>query len=45
MSKFYAEMISGKPEAESLARAALLVKGYAQWRHPYYWAGFDVFGN
>jgi CHAT domain-containing protein/tetratricopeptide (TPR) repeat protein len=45
MERFYAALLSGRPAAAALVQAALQVRDSAQWRHPYYWAAFDVFGN
>jgi CHAT domain-containing protein len=33
------------PAAEALRRAALALLAVPATRHPYYWAGFSVFGR
>jgi len=43
MSGFYAAMFSGAPADQSLRRAAAAVRARTEYRHPYYWAGLQVF--
>jgi CHAT domain-containing protein len=43
MGEFYRVMFSGVPADLSLCRAAAAVRAKAQYRHPYYWAGLQVF--
>jgi hypothetical protein len=45
MSEFYAKLVSGKSVPEALCGAAAAVAAVSGWSHPYYWAGFDVFGS
>ena len=43
MEGFYSRLFSGAPVADALARSAVDVSARAEWRHPFYWAGFEVF--
>jgi CHAT domain-containing protein/tetratricopeptide (TPR) repeat protein len=43
MSEFYTAMFSGATADQSLRRAAAAVRAKAEYRHPYYWAGLQVF--
>jgi CHAT domain-containing protein len=45
MGKFYDSIIAGKTPAEALALAAAETRAIRDWAHPYYWAGFDVYGS
>jgi tetratricopeptide (TPR) repeat protein len=45
MSGFYPRLVSGKSVPEALYGAAAAVAAVLRWSHPYYWAGFDVFGS
>jgi CHAT domain-containing protein len=45
MEGFYDELLRGQPVAAALARSAKTVAEQPLWRHPYYWAAFDVFGR
>ena len=44
MDRFYARLVSGKSVPEALSGAAADVAASPGWSHPYFWAGFDVFG-
>ena len=44
MQSFYAGLASGKSVPEALFGAEADVAAVRGWSHPYYWAGFDVFG-
>ena len=43
MGEFYAAMFSGAPADQALRRAAAAVRARGEFRHPYYWAGLQVF--
>jgi CHAT domain-containing protein len=43
MAAFYEQLIQGSPPAEALRQAAMTVRKTKP--HPYYWAGFRVFGR
>jgi CHAT domain-containing protein len=43
MHEFYEGLFAGTPAAEALSRAASGVSMESAWRHPYYWAGFQIF--
>jgi CHAT domain-containing protein/tetratricopeptide (TPR) repeat protein len=46
MKRFYDGMLRGKlPPAAALRRAQLEVSRQPQWRSPYYWAGFQLYGD
>ncbi len=45
MDSFYARLVSGKSVPEALSGAAADVAASPNWSHPYFWAGFDVFGS
>jgi CHAT domain-containing protein len=45
MDGFYAGLVSGESVPEALFGAAADVAAVPAWSHPYYWAGFDVFGT
>lgn len=45
MQKFYDGLFAGARPAEALASAERSVAATRGWSHPYYWAGFDVFGS
>jgi CHAT domain-containing protein len=44
MSRFYLGLRNGAGVAESLRAARQAVRSDARWRHPYYWAGFQLYG-
>ena len=44
MDELYAELLRGVFASEALSAAAAKVSLNAQWSHPFFWAGFDVFG-
>jgi CHAT domain-containing protein len=45
MSEFYETLIQQRQRpAAALRRAALTVRQQSLYAHPYYWAGFQVFG-
>ncbi len=44
MENFYASRKSGLSPPAALAAAAQKVSHEARWSHPYYWAGFALFG-
>jgi len=45
MDGFYARLVSGKSVPEALSGAAADIAAVPSWSHPYFWAGFDVFGS
>jgi CHAT domain-containing protein len=45
MTSFYAQLVSGKTVEDSFAFATQEIRSKEIFRHPYYWAGFTVFGN
>jgi CHAT domain-containing protein len=46
MTRFYEGILAGGlSPARALQRAQLAVAGQRQWRHPYYWAGFQLQGD
>ncbi|HTS63453.1 MAG TPA: CHAT domain-containing protein [Candidatus Acidoferrales bacterium] len=45
MEQFYADLLSGKDAAAALREAARQVREKKSTNHPYYWAGFQVFGS
>jgi CHAT domain-containing protein len=45
MERFYARLLDGVPVSEALARSASEVSARPEWKHPFYWAGFEVFGT
>src|SRR5579875_2348545 len=45
MTGFYNRLEHGLPAPESLARSALDVSKVPEWKHPFYWAAFEVFGR
>ena len=45
MESFYDQMVSGKTVANSLQASTRLVRSNAETAHPYYWAGFEIFGG
>jgi CHAT domain-containing protein len=44
MEGFYARIAAGKSVPQALSGAEGDVAAMPKWSHPYYWAGFDVFG-
>jgi len=46
MKEFYRKaLIAGRPWAAALREAQLAIRSHAQWRDPYYWAGFELQGD
>ncbi len=45
MSRFYARISAGHDPSAALAGASSETASLKEWSHPYYWAGFDVFGK
>ena len=45
MKSFYSTLLAGKPVAESLSAAKRDIRSRQQFAHPFYWAGFSVFGR
>lgn len=45
MKRFYEALVAGEPVSDSLASARRAVRSKAQYAHPFYWAGFSVFGR
>jgi CHAT domain-containing protein len=45
MRAFYSNLMSGKTTAASLHAATLAIRSHPNYRHPFYWASFSVFGN
>jgi CHAT domain-containing protein len=43
MGEFYTAMFSGAPADQSLRKAAAALRAKGEYRHPYYWAGLQVF--
>jgi CHAT domain-containing protein len=43
MGEFYAAMFSGAQADQALRKAAAAVRAKGEYRHPYYWAGLQVF--
>ena len=43
MGRFYRRLMSGEEVADALSEASAEVARMDGWRHPYYWAAFDVF--
>jgi CHAT domain-containing protein len=43
MGQFYSRVLSGEGVSKSLDDAGAELAKSANWRHPYYWAGFDTF--
>jgi CHAT domain-containing protein/tetratricopeptide (TPR) repeat protein len=43
--KFYDSLLGGKNPARALAEAAASVRASPETSHPYYWAGFNIFGR
>jgi CHAT domain-containing protein len=41
--EFYAAILSGAPADEALRAAAARVRTLSEYRHPYYWAGLQLF--
>jgi CHAT domain-containing protein len=44
MTKFYSELLAGVPVSQALESAMRSVRARSEFSHPYYWAGFSVFG-
>ena len=45
MKEFYTELLAGKAVSEALNSAMRSVRSRSEFSHPYYWAGFSVFGR
>jgi Flp pilus assembly protein TadD len=45
IDQFYTALCSDATPAESLRRAAVAVRSKAEYQHPYYWAGLQVFDD
>ncbi|MGH9663589.1 MAG: CHAT domain-containing protein, partial [Bryobacteraceae bacterium] len=45
MDGFYDRLARREPPAEALAGAEAAVSAVRRWKHPYYWAGFQIFEN
>ena len=45
MDVFYAKLLAGSSPAEALAGAAMQLAVEPNQTHPYFWAGFDLFGE
>jgi CHAT domain-containing protein/tetratricopeptide (TPR) repeat protein len=45
MVDFHRRRLAGASNAEALRQAALAVREREGWRHPFYWAGFELLGN
>lgn len=45
MGVFYSNLMAGKTPSESRAAAVASIRRDPNFRHPYYWASFVVFGN
>lgn len=43
--KFYDSLLEGKSPSRALTEAAASVRSSAGTSHPYYWAGFNIFGR
>jgi len=45
MRRFYDGIFAGRKGAQALANAEAGVAACRPWSHPYYWAGFEIFGR
>jgi CHAT domain-containing protein len=45
MLAFYHQLLSGLPPARALQSAQNSLQAGGNWRHPYYWASFEIFSN
>jgi CHAT domain-containing protein len=45
MQEFYAQLFSGKSVALALRNASQKLRSNQEFAHPFYWAGFSVFGK
>jgi CHAT domain-containing protein len=45
MEDFYAQMLSGKNASAALRDASHTLRAKQEFAHPFYWAGFSVFGK
>lgn len=45
MTEFYREVLAGNSVSDSLSGAAGRVRSQERYSHPFYWAGFAVFGR
>lgn len=44
MTRFHLGLRQGRPTAAALAEAQAFVRGRDAWKHPYYWAGWVLWG-
>lgn len=44
MVRFHALLKEGRPPASALAEAQATVRAVERWKHPYYWAGWVLWG-
>jgi CHAT domain-containing protein len=45
MREFYSHLIAGKSTTDSLRAATIAIRSLPEYRHPYFWASFAVFGS
>ena len=45
MTEFYKQLKEGEGKAEALRNAQMTVRQNPKFQHPYYWAGFILFGD
>jgi len=45
MKQFYPTLLAGKPASQALRIAGTRLRDQSEWKHPFYWAAFDVFGR
>jgi CHAT domain-containing protein len=45
MAEFYAGLKNGRGDAEALRAAQSAIRRNPRWQHPYYWAGFQLYGT
>lgn len=45
MRSFYGQLLSGKPVSVALALASRDLRSRPEYSHPFYWAGFSVYGR
>jgi len=44
MARFHLALRQGRPTSVALAEAQAVVRSYDAWKHPYYWAGWTLWG-